>query len=97
MKICEWCSNEFEPNVSYQIYCSSECRDLATKEKVNQRYQFKKRQKLSQKERRCANGCGTFLSIYNSNGFCSSCSINMKQVDKALKELKGIIEYEKFD
>jgi predicted nucleic acid-binding Zn ribbon protein len=97
MKICEWCSNDFDPNVSYQIYCSPECRSLATKEKVNKRYQSKKRQKLSQKQRRCSNNCGTILSMYNSDGVCSSCLINVKQVDKALKELKGIIEYERFE
>lgn len=97
MKICDWCSNEFQPNVSYQIYCSSECRELATKEKVSERYQKKRRQKLASKERRCAGGCGTFLSMYNDAGFCNSCMVNKKQVDKALKELKGLIDYEKFE
>lgn len=94
MKVCDWCSNEFNPNVSYQIYCSVECRELSTKEKVNDRYQVKRRQKLVQKKRRCSNGCGTILSVYNDIGHCSSCSVNEKQVAKALKELKGIIEYE---
>lgn len=97
MKNCDWCSNEFQPNVSYQIYCSVECRQLATKEKVNERYKEKKRQKLFKKQRRCAGGCGTMLSIYNGSGFCSRCMTNKKQVNQALKELKGIIEYEKFE
>lgn len=97
MKICDWCSNEFQPNVNYQIYCSVECRERATKEKVNERYQMKRRQKLAKKERRCGGGCGTILSIYNSAGFCQNCMINQRKVDKALKELKGIIEYERFD
>jgi hypothetical protein len=97
MKICDWCSNEFQPNVSYQIYCSKECRELATKEKVNERYQIKRRQKLSKKERRCSGGCGTLISIYNPSGYCWVCKIDTKQVDKALKELKGIIEYERFE
>lgn len=97
MKICNWCSNDFEPNVSYQIYCSVECRQLATKEKVNQRYQQKRRVKLIQRERKCSNNCGTNLSVYNDTGYCSSCMIDSKQVDKALKELKGIIEYEKYE
>lgn len=97
MKICDWCSNEFQPNVSYQIYCSPECRELATKEKVADRYQMRRRQKLAQKKRRCQGGCGTVLSMYNDAGFCNSCMINTKQVDKALKELKGLIEYEKYD
>ena len=97
MKICDWCSNEFQPNVSYQIYCSPECRESATKEKVNERYQIKRRQKLAKKKRRCSGGCGTIISVYNSSGFCSSCMINTKHVDKALKELKGLIDYERFD
>lgn len=97
MKICDWCGSDFTPNVSYQIYCCSNCRELATKEKVNERYQLKRRQKLAKKQRKCANGCGTVLSIYNDQHYCLSCAIDNKQVDKALKELKGLIDYEKFD
>lgn len=97
MKICDWCSHEFQPNVRYQIYCSPECRELATKEKVNERYQKKKREKLASKERRCAGGCGTILSIYNDSGFCSACMVNEKQVTRALRELRGLIEYQRFD
>lgn len=97
MKTCDWCSNEFQPNVSYQIYCSVECRQLATKEKVNERYKFKKRKRKSNKEKRCSGGCGTLLSMYNDSKFCSRCMTNNKEVTRTLKELKGIIEYEKFD
>jgi hypothetical protein len=97
MKVCDWCSNEFNPNVSYQIYCSVECRELATKEKVSERYQIKRRKQLAKKERRCSNGCGTILSIYNDTGHCSFCAISDKKVDKALRELKGLIEYERYD
>lgn len=97
MKICDWCSEEFQPNVSYQIYCSSECRESATKEKVNERYQKKRRAKLATKKRKCAGGCDTVLSIYNDSGYCSTCIINEKQVNRALKELKGLIEYERFE
>jgi hypothetical protein len=97
MKVCNWCSNEFNPNVSYQIYCSVECRELATKEKVNERYQIKRRKQLAKKERRCSSGCGTILSIYNDTGHCSFCAISDKKVEKALRELKGLIEYERYD
>lgn len=95
MKICDWCSEEFQPNVSYQIYCSAECRERATKEKVNERYQLKRRQKLAKKKRKCSGGCGTIISIYNTSGFCGSCMINSNQVMKALKELKGLVDYER--
>jgi hypothetical protein len=64
---------------------------------VNDRYQAKRRAKLAKKKRRCSGGCGTIVSMYNSSGFCSNCMINQKQVDKALKELKGLIEYERFE
>lgn len=97
MKNCDWCSNEFQPNVSYQIYCSIECRQLATKEKVNERYRFRKRTRNSKKGKKCAGGCGTLLSMYNESRFCSRCMTNNKEVNRALKELKGIIEYEKFN
>jgi hypothetical protein len=97
MKICDWCSGEFQPNVSYQIYCSVECRELATKNKVNEKYRIKRRQKLSQKQRKCANNCGTVLSIYNESSYCSKCMIDQKQVNRMLRELKGLIEYEKFE
>jgi hypothetical protein len=97
MKICDWCSEEFQPNVKYQIYCSPECRELATKEKVNDRYKKKRLERLLTKKRYCSNGCGTLLSIYNSDGVCNSCHINEKKVDKALKELRGLIEYQRFD
>jgi len=94
MKFCDWCSNEFNPKVSYQIYCSVGCRELSTKEKISERYQINRIKNRSGKERRCAGGCGTIISIYNDNGFCNSCMINKKKVDKMLKELKGLFEYE---
>ena len=38
IKHCEWCDNKFTQKVKYQIYCSADCRQLATKEKIAQRY-----------------------------------------------------------
>jgi hypothetical protein len=94
MKFCSWCSLEFEPKVKYQIYCSKECRDLSTKEKINERYNKNRREKLIKKKKKCSGGCGTFISIYNKDDFCHTCSVNKKQVDKMLKELKGLFGYE---
>jgi len=97
MKICDWCSGEFKPNVSYQIYCSSECRQLSTKEKIGNKYKKKRREKLSRKTRYCSNDCGTVLSIYNDESYCGKCVVDEKQVNRMLRELKGLIEYERFD
>jgi hypothetical protein len=94
MKYCAWCSAEFVAKVNYQIYCGAECRELATKEKINERSEINRRKNLSKKRRRCSGGCGTVISMYNDNGFCNVCMINKKKVDKMLKELKGLFDYE---
>lgn len=94
MKVCAWCANEFDPSVSYQIYCSPSCRESATKEKINERYQINRVKKRSKKTRKCSGGCGTIISIYNENGFCAICMTNKRKVDKTLKELKGLFDYE---
>jgi uncharacterized protein YmfQ (DUF2313 family) len=80
--------------VTYQIYCSKVCRDIATKEKIVERYNVTKRQKRKGKKRLCLGGCAQELSIYNDSGFCSNCNVSEKAVAKMLKELKGYIEYE---
>lgn len=90
MKPCEWCDSRFKPNVSYQIYCSPHCRSEATKEKIAQRYEMAKRKKRKSKNRKCAAGCGTTLSVYNDESICYDCSINPKDVNKALKKIKGM-------
>jgi len=94
LKLCDRCDDHFTPKVSYQIYCSSECRDAATKDKIAERYQVTRRQKRIGKDRRCLGGCNTSLSIYNDSGFCANCNVSKKSVDKMLKELKGFFDYE---
>lgn len=94
MKLCNRCDNTFDPKVSYQIYCSEQCRADATKDKIAERYQVTRRQKRIGKKRLCLGGCETALSIYNDSGFCSNCNVSKKQVDKMLKKLKGFIDYE---
>ena len=34
MKLCDKCNKGFTPKVTYQIYCSAECRASATKDKI---------------------------------------------------------------
>ena len=94
MKVCEWCSEEFDAKVSYQIYCSVECRESATKTKIAERHQINRIKNRSQKKRKCSGGCGGYISVYNENGFCSKCMVNKRKVDQMLKELKGLFEYE---
>lgn len=90
MKTCQWCDAPFEPNVGYQIYCSSECREQATKEKIAQRYAIARRNKMIGKKRKCKS-CGAPLSAYNDEQTCQSCIVNPSDVAKALKEIKGIV------
>jgi hypothetical protein len=95
VKLCNRfdCETYFVPKVSYQVYCSDQCRDIATKEKIAERYQVTKRLKRRGKIRKCSGGCGVSLSIYNDDGFCSNCNIAQKEVNKMLKQIKGYFEY----
>lgn len=90
MKPCEWCDNTFDPKVTYQVYCSPECRTEATKVKITERYVANQRKKRIAKPKLCA-GCNNKLSIYNDDTLCNSCTINKKELDKRLKELKGFM------
>ena len=94
MKSCSVCDISFKPAVTYQIYCSKTCRDIATREKIVERYNLIRRKKRKDKKRFCLGGCGQELSVYNDSGFCSNCNVSEKAVAKMLKELKGYIEYE---
>lgn len=89
-KHCEWCDHTFQTKISYQIYCSAECREAATKEKIVARYQITRRRKRTGKVRKCRS-CNTDLSIYNDDILCNSCSVNPNDVAKVLKEIKGLI------
>ena len=94
MKLCRKCDNSFVPTVSYQIYCGEACRNEATKEKIENRYNVTRRQKRIGKERKCLGECGQQLSIYNDSKFCPNCNVSEKQVIKMIKQLKGFVEYE---
>jgi hypothetical protein len=91
LKQCEWCSKQFSPSVSYQIYCCTGCRDEATKEKIAERHKFLKIKNRRSKVRFCAGGCGGKLSVYNEDTVCASCSVSIKEVNLGLKEIKRLI------
>lgn len=88
-KHCEWCDSYFETKISYQIYCSPECRELATKEKIAERYNRKRRNSPKHKNRKCKS-CDSPLSVYNDDQLCSQCIINPQEVTKTLRQIKGL-------
>lgn len=88
MKTCQWCDAGFEPKVSYQIYCSDNCREAATKEKIAQKYAIKRRNQLMKKKRLCKK-CERPLSVYNDDQLCTTCLVNPSDVGKLLKEIRG--------
>ena len=88
-KHCEWCDHTFQTKISYQIYCSAECREAATKEKIVARYQITRRKNRTGKIRKCRN-CNNDLSIYNDDILCNICTVNPSEVMKVLKEIKGL-------
>ena len=89
MKHCQWCDTSFSTKVSYQIYCSPECRESATKEKISERYAISRRARRVGKQRKCKS-CNQQLSAYNDDTLCSSCTISPSDVSKALKQIKGL-------
>jgi hypothetical protein len=91
MKNCQWCNQEFSTKVSYQIYCSVECRESATREKISARNAINRRNRMIGKRRSCKS-CKRPLSAYNDDQLCHSCLVNPLDVSKALKDLKGIID-----
>jgi len=89
-KHCNWCDKQFQTELSYQIYCSAECREQATKEKIAEKYLRDRVKKRAGKIRPCKN-CGKNMSMYTEEVICQSCEINPDDVKDALKEIKGII------
>ena len=89
MKYCQWCDSPFESKVAYQIYCSGECRESATKEKIAERYAIERRNKRINQVRLCKD-CGQRLSAYNDDPICFSCTVDPKEVNKTLREIKGM-------
>lgn len=88
-KHCQWCDNQFTTEVSYQIYCSALCREEATREKIAQRYAQTRASRRMGKVRKCK-GCNGLLSVYNDEQLCSSCSVNPKDLSRALKDIKDL-------
>lgn len=89
MKRCQWCDHTFSTKISYQIYCSAECRASATKEKIAERYAQSRKSRRYGKNRKCKS-CNKILSAYNDGVICTECLVNPVDVSKALKELKGL-------
>lgn len=90
MKTCQWCNNAFTTKVSYQIYCSVECRNSATKEKIAERYIASRSARRYGKERKCKS-CGGKLSAYNDAITCANCLVIPADVNRVLKDLKGFV------
>ena len=89
MKSCQACDKAFTPKVKYQVYCSDQCREVATKQKIAERYAMLRRKRLMEKKRFCRS-CGTPLSAYNDDQICQACVVDPKEVNRILKQIKGI-------
>lgn len=94
MLYCTWCEKDFIPASPKQIYCSAECRQEASREKIIERYHAEKRKKRLGKKRLCAGECGTPLSIYNDAGICDNCLTNKRKMKSFIREIKDYFDYE---
>lgn len=55
---------------------------------------MQKRKKRILKEKRCAGGCGTILSIYNDSTICDNCLVHKKKMANFMKDLRDYFDYE---
>jgi hypothetical protein len=94
MKACQWCLEVFKAKVDYQIYCSANCREAATREKVRDRARIASIRRRYKKNRMCANNCGTKLNAYNDSKICARCVVNDKLVEKALDNITDFFSIE---
>jgi hypothetical protein len=94
MEYCSYCDKEFIANSAKQIYCGAACRQLASKQKIIERYENEKIKKRIGKLRRCAGGCETLLSIYNDIGMCDNCIVHKKKMKSFMREIKEYFDYE---
>lgn len=71
-KVCarEECDVEFIPSVHNQRFCCKDCCKIHTNKRILAQYHERKNKKM--KDRVCAHkGCGTILSRYNPEKYCS--------------------------
>jgi len=88
-KHCQWCDHSFESDISYQIYCSVECREQATREKISARYNHTRRVRRKGKARPCKS-CEKQLSIYNDGDLCENCLADPRDVKGALRDIRRL-------
>jgi hypothetical protein len=89
-KHCSWCDKQFQTKLSYQIYCSAECREQATKEKIAEKYLKDRVKKRAGKIRLCKS-CNKQLSRYTEETICQICEVIPDDVKNTLKEIKDIL------
>jgi hypothetical protein len=66
------CTNSFIPKTYNGVYCSTECRKVATNKKLLEKYYTNKSNKS--KKRICSTAdCTTILSRYNKEKICERC------------------------
>lgn len=82
------CQLKFTKKKSNQIYCSDECCNFVTNERLKLKYHENKA-RLAGKERFCENCGETKLSRYNEDTTCNLCKARRKT--EARKELLAMI------
>lgn len=91
---CRWCDKKYVQSSKHQVYCCLECRQNSTRQKVLERQKKQKLKRRMAKKRLCSN-CECEISIYNESTVCNTCMIDQKRVDKFLKDMRYLFDYEK--
>ena len=81
---CVECSIIFKPIAHNGIYCSADCRKVATNKKVLQKYYDNKARRSGEVSKKCKyRGCKTILSRYNKEDICEA-----HKIERFIKRLK---------
>lgn len=83
-KQCNYCFGLFSTTLDRQIYCSANCRTLATKER-----QANNRKTVVPRRKSCASsGCSNLVSANLDSIYCSSCFYTNSDLEKDLRKIK---------
>lgn len=89
VKYCQWCDEGFD-GPARQIYCSSECREEATKYAAAKKRVERRRRRRASLNKKCK-VCGARLSMYGDGDVCAAHNNDTRSFMRFLMEVKSKI------
>lgn len=93
MDRCAWCDSLFVKDHAQRIYCSVSCRTEASRE-ATKAYAKRAKYRARVGKKRLCKECKRQLSVYNNGPVCSTCSVRVAMVKRALANMKEFTKHE---